>query len=85
MSLTYARTVDIVLILDEPTAVLTPQEVDELFAVLRALVERGTSIILITHKLHEVLAVADRISVLRRGKKVAHSIARGRASAAWRS
>ena len=59
------------LILDEPTAVLTPQEVDELFAVLRALVARGTSIILITHKLHEVLAVADRITVLRRGKKVA--------------
>jgi general nucleoside transport system ATP-binding protein len=60
-----------VLILDEPTAVLTPQEVDELFGVLRALVAGGTSIILITHKLHEVLNVADRISVLRRGKKVA--------------
>ncbi len=60
-----------VLILDEPTAVLTPQEVDELFAVLRTLVAQGTSIILITHKLHEVLEVADRISVLRRGKKVA--------------
>jgi simple sugar transport system ATP-binding protein len=60
-----------VLILDEPTAVLTPQEVDELFAVLRALVARGTSIILITHKLHEVLEVADRITVLRRGKMVA--------------
>jgi simple sugar transport system ATP-binding protein len=60
-----------VLILDEPTAVLTPQEVDELFAVLRSLVAQGTSIILITHKLHEVLEVADRISVLRRGKKVA--------------
>jgi general nucleoside transport system ATP-binding protein len=60
-----------VLILDEPTAVLTPQEVDELFAVLRVLVAGGTSIILITHKLHEVLEVADRISVLRRGKKVA--------------
>jgi ABC-type uncharacterized transport system ATPase subunit len=60
-----------VLILDEPTAVLTPQEVDELFGVLRALVAGGTSIILITHKLHEVLDVADRISVLRRGKKVA--------------
>ena len=60
-----------VLILDEPTAVLTPQEVDELFAVLRALVAGGTSIILITHKLHEVLDVADRISVLRRGAKVA--------------
>ncbi len=56
-----------VLILDEPTAVLTPQEVDELFAVLRSLVAQGTSIILITHKLHEVLDVADRISVLRRG------------------
>ena len=60
-----------VLILDEPTAVLTPQEVDELFSVLRALVAGGTSIILITHKLHEVLDVADRISVLRRGAKVA--------------
>ena len=60
-----------ILILDEPTAVLTPQEVDELFAVLRTLVAGGTSIILITHKLHEVLEVADRISVLRRGKKVA--------------
>ncbi|HET6175170.1 MAG TPA: ABC transporter ATP-binding protein [Gaiellales bacterium] len=60
-----------VLILDEPTAVLTPQEVDELFAVLRTLVAGGTSIILITHKLHEVLEVADRITVLRRGKKVA--------------
>jgi general nucleoside transport system ATP-binding protein len=60
-----------VLILDEPTAVLTPQEVDELFVVLRTLVAGGTSIILITHKLHEVLEVADRISVLRRGRKVA--------------
>ena len=60
-----------ILILDEPTAVLTPQEVDELFAVLRTLVAEGTSIILITHKLHEVLEVADRITVLRRGKKVA--------------
>ena len=60
-----------ILILDEPTAVLTPQEVDELFAVLRTLVAGGTSVILITHKLHEVLEVADRISVLRRGKKVA--------------
>src|SRR4029079_18195028 len=49
----------------------TPQEVDELFGVLRTLVEGGTSIILITHKLHEVLDVADRITVLRRGKKVA--------------
>ena len=60
-----------VLILDEPTAVLTPQEVDELFAVLRELEAGGTSIILITHKLDEVLEVADRVTVLRRGKKVA--------------
>jgi simple sugar transport system ATP-binding protein len=59
-----------VLILDEPTAVLTPQEARELFQVLQELKKRGTSIILITHKLDEVLAVADRISVLRRGKKV---------------
>jgi general nucleoside transport system ATP-binding protein len=60
-----------VLILDEPTAVLTPQEARELFQVLDELKKRGTSIILITHKLDEVLAVADRISVLRRGRKVA--------------
>jgi simple sugar transport system ATP-binding protein len=59
-----------VLILDEPTAVLTPQEARELFLVLEELKKRGTSIILITHKLDEVLAVADRISVLRRGRKV---------------
>ncbi|MFQ5612014.1 MAG: ABC transporter ATP-binding protein [Anaerolineae bacterium] len=59
-----------ILILDEPTAVLTPQEVEELFAIMRALVEQGVSIIFITHKLKEVLAVADRISVLRRGKMV---------------
>ena len=51
-----------VLILDEPTAVLTPQEVDELFGVLRALMAEGKSIIFITHKLDEVLAVADRIT-----------------------
>ena len=60
-----------VLILDEPTAVLTPQEVDEFFEVLRELRSRGVSIVLITHKLDEVLQIADRISVLRRGKKVA--------------
>jgi simple sugar transport system ATP-binding protein len=59
-----------VLILDEPTAVLTPQEARELFQVLDELKKRGTSIILITHKLDEVLAVADRISVLRRGRRV---------------
>jgi len=59
-----------VLILDEPTAVLTPQETEELFRVMRSLKEAGKSIIFITHKLKEVLAVADRITVLRRGKVV---------------
>jgi general nucleoside transport system ATP-binding protein len=59
-----------VLILDEPSAVLTPQETEELFGVMRSLVEGGTSIIFITHKLNEVLEVADRITVLRRGKVV---------------
>ena len=59
-----------ILILDEPTAVLTPGEVDDFFAVVRSLVEQGKSIIFITHKLREVLAVADRIVVLRGGKVV---------------
>jgi len=59
-----------VLILDEPTAVLTPGEVRELFAVLRGLVANGMTIVLITHKLDEVLAVADRITVMRRGQVV---------------
>jgi simple sugar transport system ATP-binding protein len=59
-----------VLILDEPTAVLTPGEVDEFFGVVRSLVEQGKSIVFITHKLREVLAVADRIVVLRRGRVV---------------
>ena len=59
------------LILDEPTAVLTPQETHELFQVVKALKEQGTSIIFITHKLGEVLEVSDRITVLRRGKAVA--------------
>jgi simple sugar transport system ATP-binding protein len=59
-----------VLILDEPTAVLTPGEVDDFFAVVASLVEQGKSIIFITHKLREVLAVADRILVLRGGKVV---------------
>jgi ABC-type uncharacterized transport system ATPase subunit len=56
-----------VLILDEPTAVLTPQETEELFEVMRSLKEGGKSVIFITHKLKEVLAVADRITVLRGG------------------
>ena len=59
-----------VLILDEPTAVLTPQETDELIAIMRQLKESGTSIVFITHKLREVRAVADRITVIRRGKVV---------------
>ena len=60
-----------VLILDEPTAVLTPQECDDLFAVMRELAASGHTIILISHKLREVLAVAARIYVMRRGKLVA--------------
>lgn len=59
-----------ILILDEPTAVLTPQEANELFRVMRDLADRGVSIIFITHKLKEVLAVADNIGVLRRGQVV---------------
>ncbi len=59
-----------VLILDEPTAVLTPQETDELIAIMRQLKESGTSIVFITHKLREVRAVADRITVIRRGAVV---------------
>jgi len=59
-----------ILILDEPTAVLTPQEADELFVIMRGLTARGVSIIFITHKLKEVLAVADRITVMRSGRVV---------------
>ncbi|MCW2719686.1 ABC transporter ATP-binding protein [Pseudonocardia sp.] len=59
-----------VLILDEPTAVLTPQETDDLMRVMRALRDGGTSIVFITHKLREVREVADRITVIRRGKVV---------------
>ncbi len=59
-----------VLILDEPTAVLTPQEVDTLFATLKTMVAEGLSIIFISHKLNEVMAVADRVAVLRLGKLV---------------
>lgn len=59
-----------ILILDEPTAVLTPQEADELFKIMRSLTERGKSIIFITHKLREVMEVADRITVIRRGRVV---------------
>lgn len=59
-----------VLILDEPTAVLTPQEVRELFAVIQSLVDEGLSVVFITHKLEEVMAVADRIIVMRAGRVV---------------
>ena len=59
-----------ILVLDEPTAVLTPQETDELMAIMKQLAASGTSIIFITHKLREVQAVADKITVIRRGKVV---------------
>lgn len=61
-----------VLILDEPTGVLTPQEADALFDILRSLKEQGTTILLITHKLHEIMDVTDRVSVIRRGEMVGH-------------
>ncbi len=63
-----------ILILDEPTGVLTPQETNELFAVLRDLVKAGKTIIFISHKLREVLEISDRITVMRRGKVVGHLI-----------
>jgi len=59
-----------ILIFDEPTAVLTPQEADELFQIMRSLAQQGKSIIFITHKLREVLDVSDRITVIRRGKVI---------------
>jgi general nucleoside transport system ATP-binding protein len=59
-----------ILILDEPTAVLTPQEAVELFGILRTLKQEGMAIIFISHKLNEVLDIADRVTVLRRGKKI---------------
>ncbi|MBQ7638081.1 MAG: ABC transporter ATP-binding protein [Clostridia bacterium] len=79
MSVSEKQTVEIIkvlyrgadiLILDEPTAVLTPQETGKLFNVLRKMKEDGKSIIIITHKLHEVLAISDRVSVLRKGKYI---------------
>ena len=79
MSVSEKQTVEIVkvlyrganvLILDEPTAVLTPQETEKLFAVLRKMKEDGKSIIIITHKLNEVLAISDRVAVLRKGESV---------------
>ena len=58
------------LIFDEPTAVLTPQEIDELITVMRSLRDEGKAIVFITHKLREVRAIADKITVIRRGKVV---------------
>lgn len=79
MSVSEKQTVEIVkvlyrgadiLILDEPTAVLTPQETDKLFAVLRKMRDDGKAIIIITHKMHEVMAISDRVAVLRKGQYV---------------
>ncbi len=61
-----------ILILDEPTGVLTPQETDDLFNILRGLREQGVTVILITHKLKEIMAVTDQVSVMRHGEMVAH-------------
>ncbi len=79
MSVSQKQTVEIVkvlyrgadiLILDEPTAVLTPQETDRLFAIMRNMKADGKSLIIITHKLHEVLDVSDRVAVLRKGEYI---------------
>ena len=80
MSVSEKQTVEIIkvlyrgadiLILDEPTAVLTPQEIEKLFAVLRRMRDDGKSIIIITHKMNEVLSLSDRVAVLRKGEHVA--------------
>ena len=80
MSVSEKQTVEIlkvlyrgadILILDEPSAVLTPQEIDKLFDVLRRMREDGKSILIITHKLHEVMAISDRVAVLRKGHHIA--------------
>lgn len=79
MSVSEKQTVEImkvlyrgakILILDEPTSVLTPQETAKLFAILRRMKDRGNAIIIITHKLHEVLAISDRVAILRKGRVV---------------
>lgn len=79
MSVSEKQTVEImkvlyrgakILILDEPTAVLTPQETEKLFSVLRCMKEDGKAIIIITHKLHEVLDISDRVAVLRKGEYI---------------
>lgn len=66
-----------VIILDEPTAVLTPQEVNDLFATLKHMVREGHGLVFISHKLHEVLAISDRITVLRDGQKIDTRSAKG--------
>ncbi len=80
MSVSEKQTVEIlkvlyrgadILILDEPSAVLTPQETDKLFAVLKRMRDDGKSILIITHKLHEVMAISDRVAVLRKGEHIA--------------
>lgn len=80
MSVSEKQTVEIIkvlyrgadiLILDEPTAVLTPQETEKLFDILRRMREDGKSIIIITHKLHEVLSISDRVAVMRKGEHIA--------------
>jgi simple sugar transport system ATP-binding protein len=63
-----------ILIMDEPTAVLAPQEIEELMGTMRAMVDQGKSIVFISHKLHEVTAVADRVTVLRKGKSTAEGV-----------
>lgn len=79
MSVSEKQTVEIlkvlyrgaqILILDEPTAVLTPQETEKLFAILRKMKEQGCAIIIITHKLHEVLSISDRVTILRKGQSI---------------
>ena len=72
-----------VLILDEPTAVLTPQEAEGLFVTLRSMAAEGRTIIFISHKLHEVTAVADRVTVLRGGRRSAPSTPRVRRRSRW--
>lgn len=83
MSVSEKQTVEIVkvlfrgadiLVLDEPTAVLTPQETEKLFAVMRNMKEDGKSIIIITHKLHEVEAISDRVAILRKGEYIGDMI-----------
>ncbi len=70
-----------ILILDEPTAVLTPQEADDLFGILRSLRDQGVSIIFISHKLREVLELADRVTVIRRGRVVGEAKTAGASQA----